>query len=194
MPTLERPVPADQAPEENFEPIKLGVPAELVLPVCHGWGSCFGGERGCLVSSDAHPPSISFPRWCPAVLQKPTPTLGLQSDTPLLSPTLTPRPLWGWGLWGGPGRSCGRRTAERPAQVLCALLSFQTPNWALHRYPVSSRGDGGGGDGMASAGGLGLREAEAWATSRPGPPPLLLTKGWAGRWSGRTVCAWLPVI
>ena len=122
------------------------------------------------------------------------PTLGLQSDAPLLRPALTPRPPWGWGLWGGPGRSCGRRTAERPAQVLCALLSFQTLNWALHRYPISSRDDGGGGDGIASTGGLGLREAEAWATSRPGPPPLLLTKGWAGRWSGRTVSAWLPVI
>ena len=32
---------------------------------------------------------------------------------------------------------CGRRTAKRPAQVLCALLSFQTPNWALCHYPVA---------------------------------------------------------
>ena len=161
MPTLERPVPADQAPEENFEPIKLGVPAELVLPLCHGWSSCFGGERGCLVSSNAHPPSISFSRWRPAVLQKPTPPWACRA-TLHCSVQRSPRGLRGGGDSGvvQAARVAAGQLSDQPRSSApsCPSRPRTGPSTATPSAPETT---------VVEA--TGLHPLEAWGSGRQKP-------------------------
>ena len=167
MPALERPVPADQAPEESFEPIKLGVPAELVLPLSRV-GLRFGGERGCLASSGC-PPTIAFSSQRRAVLQKSAPTLGpAERCHSIAQSSAHPEASLVVGTPGGPDHSCVHRTAEGPVRGPPLPPVVPDPELCPPLLPLSSREDGGGGDVVASAAGLGFREASlgyrsAWA-------------------------------